>query len=157
MRQYANRIANTFTPLDTDSSYFMNLPTAVNLMGDYNIDGRFFVSASATIALTGGTKDDHKTSALTSLTVTPRYEMRHLGAYLPLSVNRYGQVDAGVALRAVAHVPDGSGVLLQATLEHADGRRETVRTRQLVLALGRDGSGAPRWPGRRRSAPASIR
>lgn len=30
--------------------------------------------------------------------------------------------------------------------KHVGGRRERVRARQLVLALGRDGSGAPRWP-----------
>ncbi|RPE05876.1 hypothetical protein EGT74_26320 [Chitinophaga lutea] len=123
IRQYANRIANTFTPLDTDSTYFMNLPTAVNLMGDYNIDGRFFVSASATIALTGGTKDDHKTSALTWMTVTPRYETRHLGAYLPVSVNRYGQVDAGVALRAGPLVIGSSSLfntLFQSRINRAD-------------------------------------
>ncbi len=53
-------------------------------------------------------------------------------------------VDNGVALRRVTHA-DG-GRLLVAELEDAQGRRETVRARQLVLALGREGSGAPRWP-----------
>jgi cation diffusion facilitator CzcD-associated flavoprotein CzcO len=53
-------------------------------------------------------------------------------------------VDNGVSLRAVSHADDGRTIL--AALEDAHGRRETVRTRQLVLALGRDGSGAPRWP-----------
>ena len=53
-------------------------------------------------------------------------------------------VDNGVALRRVTHA--GGGRLLVAELEDAQGRRETVRARQLVLALGRDGSGAPRWP-----------
>jgi len=57
-------------------------------------------------------------------------------------------VENGVALREVSHAADPAtgGVLLHLALEHADGRRETVRARQLVLALGRDGSGAPRWP-----------
>ncbi|WP_086921730.1 FAD/NAD(P)-binding protein [Variovorax sp. JS1663] len=54
------------------------------------------------------------------------------------------QVDNGVALRSVSHLGDGR--LLALELEGPDGRRETVRARQLVLALGRDGSGAPRWP-----------
>ena len=53
-------------------------------------------------------------------------------------------VENGVALRKVSHSDDGR--LLTAELEDAHGRCETVRTRQLVLALGRDGSGAPRWP-----------
>ncbi|MDM0077404.1 NAD(P)/FAD-dependent oxidoreductase [Variovorax sp. J2P1-59] len=54
------------------------------------------------------------------------------------------QVDNGVSLHSVSHA-DG-GRVLRIELEDAQGRRETVRTRQLVLALGRDGSGAPRWP-----------
>jgi cation diffusion facilitator CzcD-associated flavoprotein CzcO len=53
-------------------------------------------------------------------------------------------VDNGVALRSVSHTGDGR--LLRLELEGPQGRRETVRARQLVLALGRDGSGAPRWP-----------
>jgi cation diffusion facilitator CzcD-associated flavoprotein CzcO len=53
-------------------------------------------------------------------------------------------VDNGVSLHSVSH-GDG-GRLLSIELEGPGGRRETVRARQLVLALGRDGSGAPRWP-----------
>ncbi|RYZ03731.1 MAG: NAD(P)/FAD-dependent oxidoreductase [Comamonadaceae bacterium] len=59
-------------------------------------------------------------------------------------------VENGIALREVSHDegpgPNEGGGLLTVTLEDGQGRRETVRTRQLVLALGRDGSGAPRWP-----------
>lgn len=53
-------------------------------------------------------------------------------------------VENGVSLSSVSQSDDG--LLLHVELEHADGTRETVRARQLVLALGRDGSGAPRWP-----------
>lgn len=53
-------------------------------------------------------------------------------------------VDNGIGLRSVSHEEDGR--LLVIELEGPAGRRETVRARQLVLALGRDGSGAPRWP-----------
>jgi len=51
------------------------------------------------------------------------------------------QVDNGVTLLAV----DDERGLLRARLQSACGI-ETVWTRKLVLALGRDGSGAPRWP-----------
>jgi cation diffusion facilitator CzcD-associated flavoprotein CzcO len=51
------------------------------------------------------------------------------------------QVDNGVALVSV----DDEGGLLRARLSSAAGE-ETVWTRKLVLALGREGSGAPRWP-----------
>jgi FAD-dependent urate hydroxylase len=51
------------------------------------------------------------------------------------------RVDNGVTLLAV----DDDGGLLRARLQSAHGT-ETVWTRKLVLALGRDGSGALRWP-----------
>jgi cation diffusion facilitator CzcD-associated flavoprotein CzcO len=50
-------------------------------------------------------------------------------------------VENGVALVSV----DDEGGLLRARLQSSRGT-ETVWTRKLVLALGRDGSGAPRWP-----------
>jgi cation diffusion facilitator CzcD-associated flavoprotein CzcO len=50
-------------------------------------------------------------------------------------------VENGVSLQSVA---DEAG-LLRVTLSSAGGA-QTVWTRKLVLALGRDGSGAPRWP-----------
>lgn len=63
-------------------------------------------------------------------------------------------VDNGVSL---VSVEDEAG-LLRATLQSARGT-ETVWTRKLVLALGRDGSGAPRWPefaSLRRDDPAAA-
>lgn len=53
-------------------------------------------------------------------------------------------VDNDTALIEVCDDPDHPGVL-QARLQH-QGTEETVYCRKLVLALGRDGSGAPRWP-----------
>jgi cation diffusion facilitator CzcD-associated flavoprotein CzcO len=58
-------------------------------------------------------------------------------------------VENGVSLVAVddagSDAAQGRGRLLRATLQTAAGT-QVVFTRKLVLALGRDGSGAPRWP-----------
>ena len=51
-------------------------------------------------------------------------------------------VENGTSLESLT--PDGS--LLSAQLRHSDGSVEQVRARKVVLALGRDGSGALRWP-----------
>ncbi|WP_423735657.1 DUF5723 family protein [Chitinophaga caseinilytica] len=123
MRRYATRLATMFTPMENEETYYMNLPTSLNLFGDYNLNGRFFLSASATLALNNGEKDDNKTSALTQLTVTPRYELRNLGVYLPVSVNRYGQADAGFALRAGPLVIGSASILStlgRRMINHAD-------------------------------------
>lgn len=57
------------------------------------------------------------------------------------------RVDNGVSLLSVDDEPGvgQAGGLLRVRLSSAAGE-ETVWTRKLVLALGRDGSGAPRWP-----------
>ncbi|MGN6511049.1 MAG: DUF5723 family protein [Chitinophaga sp.] len=123
VRSWTNRLSRMFTHLDSEDKFYMNLPTTLNLMGDYNIDGRFFVSASASIALNGGQKDDHKTTSLTQLQVTPRWESTYLGAYLPLQVNRFGQADAGVVLRAGPLVIGSASIftnLFRQTINHAD-------------------------------------
>lgn len=122
-KQYAMRLNALFPNLESDDKFFMNLPTSLNLMGDYNINDRFFVSASATIGLLGGKKDDNKTNALTQLLVTPRYETQHLGVYLPFSVNRYGQADAGMGLRLGPLVIGSASLfsnLIRSSVNHAD-------------------------------------
>jgi hypothetical protein len=99
LQQYARRLNRTFTPLASDSTFNMTLPTALNLMGDYNIDSRFFVSAHAVIALTAGQRDITKTYALTQFNITPRYETYLFGAYLPMTINHNGQADVGAGIR----------------------------------------------------------
>lgn len=121
--QYAQRVSGYFTREESDDRFFMNLPTSVNLMGDYNFNDRFFISASATIGLLSGTTNDNKTHALTQLLITPRYETRHIGAYIPISVNRFGQADAGLGLR-LGPLVLGSATLFsnlaRSRVDHAD-------------------------------------
>lgn len=123
LQQYARRLNKYFTPLASDSTFNMTLPTALNLMGDYNIDGRFFISANAVIALTAGRRDITKTYALTQFNITPRYETRIFGAYLPLTINHNGQADVGAGIR-IGPLLIGSGTiftnLLERRIDHAE-------------------------------------
>ncbi|WP_298713721.1 DUF5723 family protein [Chitinophaga sp.] len=137
MRRYATRIATMFTPLENDDTYYMNLPTSLNMFGDINLNGRFFLSASATVALNGGEKDDNKTNALTQFLITPRFELKNLGLYLPISVNRFGQADAGFALRAGPLVIGSASLfsnLSRQMLNHAD---VFVALRVVPIRLGK--------------------
>ncbi|MFD2887366.1 DUF5723 family protein [Chitinophaga cymbidii] len=123
LQQYAQRIGTYFSSEETEDKFYMNLPTSINLMGDYNLNDRFFISASATIGLLSGTTDDNKNHALTQLLITPRYETRHIGAYLPFSVNRYGQADAGLGLRLGPLVIGSASLfsnLARGRVNHAD-------------------------------------
>ncbi|HVI49375.1 MAG TPA: DUF5723 family protein [Chitinophaga sp.] len=123
LQQYARRLNNYFTPVDSSEEFVMTLPAALNLMGDYNIDNRFFVSASAVIALTAGKQSITKTYALTQLLITPRYETEMFGAYLPLVINHNGQADAGVGVRYGPLVLGSYSILsdlFQRRVNHAD-------------------------------------
>ncbi|MCW3466841.1 DUF5723 family protein [Chitinophaga nivalis] len=123
LRQYAARLNRYFTPIASPRDFNMTLPTALNLMGDYNIDSRFFVSANAVIALHAGKKDVTKTTALTQFMVTPRYETARFGAYLPVVVNYAGQLDAGVGIRFGPVVLGSYSILsnlVQSRVNHAD-------------------------------------
>ncbi len=64
-------------------------------------------------------------------------------------------VENDTALSALAPMSGPDAVYMQASLNGPQGN-ETVFARKVVLALGRDGSGAPRWPRFARFDPASA-
>lgn len=124
LQQYARRLNKYFTPLPGgDSTFNMMLPTALNLMGDYNIDSRFFISAHAVVALTAGSRDISKTYALTQFNITPRYETYLFGAYMPFTINRNGQADVGAGIRIGPLLIGSSTIftnLFERRVDHAD-------------------------------------
>ncbi|WP_295123174.1 DUF5723 family protein [uncultured Chitinophaga sp.] len=146
LSQYLNRVGTYFQEVPSKDKFYMNLPTALNLMADYNINDRFFVSANASIALNSFTKDDHKTYALTQLQITPRYDINMFGAYLPLQVNRFGQADAGVVLRAGPLVIGSASIfsnLMRQKINHADA---FVALRLIPIHFNKGGGG---WFGKK--------
>jgi hypothetical protein len=139
--QYLNRVGTYFSEVPSKDKFYMNLPTALNLMADYNINDRFFVSANASIALNSFTKDNHKTYALTQLQITPRYDINMFGAYLPLQINRFGQADAGVVLRAGPLVIGSASIfsnLVRQKINHADA---FVALRVIPIHFNKGGGG----------------
>ncbi|RBL91562.1 DUF5723 family protein [Chitinophaga flava] len=123
LKQYSTRLNRYFTPMASDSTFHMSLPAALNLMGDYNIDSRFFVSANAVIALNAGNRNFYKTYALTQLLITPRYETERFGAYMPFVINHNGQADVGAAVRFGPLVLGSYSLfttLFQSRINHAD-------------------------------------
>ncbi|MBC9929623.1 DUF5723 family protein [Chitinophaga qingshengii] len=123
LKQYSTRLNRYFSPAhpnpttDSDSSFVMALPATLNLMGDYNIDSRFFVSANAVIALNAGKNGLARTYALTQLLITPRYETELFGAYMPFVINHNGQADVGAGFR-VGPLVVGSYSLFTTLFQH---------------------------------------
>lgn len=135
--QYLTRTSAYFDEIPSKDKFYMNLPTSLNLMADLKLYPRFYVAANATIALNGAQQDDHKTYSLTQLQITPRFDAKWLGAYLPIQVNRFGQADAGLALRAGPLVIGSASIfsnLFRKELNHADA---FVALRVIPLNFGK--------------------
>lgn len=83
---------------DSGAVFTMNLPTRINLMGDYNMGKGFFVNANLTIAPFFKTDAD-KISSLTHFSITPRYERKWFMLGMPISYDAMGNWGLGIALR----------------------------------------------------------
>ncbi|MFK8262789.1 DUF5723 family protein [Capnocytophaga canimorsus] len=80
-------------------SYKASLPTSLNLIFDYYAGSRFFVEFASQFNLVS--KEDSAKNAYyaNSYSLTPRFEGKYFGFYLPLNYSDLSKFNAGVALR----------------------------------------------------------
>jgi len=81
----------------TETTYSVALPTTLQLDLDYHVKGGIYTSLAAQLPLNA--KNDYNSRYYSSFTLTPRYEGRLFGAYLPLNVNSLTKFNAGLSLR----------------------------------------------------------
>jgi outer membrane protein OmpA-like peptidoglycan-associated protein len=81
------------------NSFKMWLPTRFNLYIDYNIYKGLGLNLNGIIS-PNLAKDDNMVHYPTSIALTPRYDMKWFGFYIPLTYNEYGNFGAGAGLRA---------------------------------------------------------
>ena len=80
-------------------SFKMWLPIRFNLYVDYEIYRGLGVNLNTVIS-PNLTKDNNQVHYPTSVALTPRYDMKWVGVYIPLTYNQYGNFGAGFGLRA---------------------------------------------------------
>lgn len=104
-----------FVPDGTNSetSYKVSLPTTMQINIDYHLQNKFYVNANVQLALTNGTAKPYNGQYYSGFTLTPRYEGRKFGFYLPLSYNGLTKFNAGTSFRA-GPLYVGSGSVLTA-------------------------------------------
>lgn len=103
-----------FTPVGSqENTYSVSLPTTLQLNADLNIQGGFYVSLAGQIALNGSEEKVYNNYSYSGLSITPRYETRKFGVYLPLHYNELSKMNAGLSLR-MGPVFIGSGSILTA-------------------------------------------
>lgn len=80
-------------------SYHVSLPTAIRSQLDYRIYGNIFVELGALYGISKDKNKAHIPAYVSEVSLTPRFENRYFGAYLPLSYNYLTEYNAGLALR----------------------------------------------------------
>ncbi|HVG13233.1 MAG TPA: DUF5723 family protein, partial [Flavisolibacter sp.] len=96
-----------------DADYKVGLPSTLQLDVDYQLKDGFYASLAAQLPIHG--KAVFNSGYYSSYTLTPRYEGRVFGVYLPLNHNSLTGFNAGLSLRAGPFFI-GSGSILSAAL-----------------------------------------
>jgi len=99
-----------YTQTQTNGSYKTNLPTALHFNADWNFSGKFYLNFNTDLALTQKGKEN-TSSIMNVISLTPRFESRWLGFYVPMSVVEYNGFQVGAGLR-LGSLYLGSGSVL---------------------------------------------
>ncbi len=106
-----------FTPAagNDQSTYKVGLPTTLHIDADYHVNRGFYVNLSGQLSLVNTESKPYNSQYYSSFTLTPRYEGRAFGVYVPVSYNKLTSFNAGVSLR-MGPLFVGSGSVLTALM-----------------------------------------
>nr|WP_070137896.1 DUF5723 family protein [Crocinitomix algicola] len=113
-----------------DNTYYMNLPTHINLGADYHIWKDFYLNARGTIGFQMN-KNANKVRYPSMISVTPRYDFAWAGLSIPISYSGAYGTRAGIGFRA-GPVIFGTGDLRWV---FAPGKDKQVRGADFYVAL----------------------
>jgi outer membrane protein OmpA-like peptidoglycan-associated protein len=92
-------IQNNFQQIGNDDEYFrMNLPTAFSAQIDYNIWKDFYINFTPYVALQFK-NNDTKVHELSTFSLTPRWDHKWFGVFVPFSYNQYQEFSVGTTVR----------------------------------------------------------
>jgi hypothetical protein len=96
-------------------NYKVSLPGTLQLDVDYHLRGGLYANFALQLALTGNGDKPFNNQYYNAVTITPRFESRRFGFYLPLGYNGLTQFTGGASLR-VGNLFIGSGSVLSAAV-----------------------------------------
>ena len=85
-------------PADAKTYFNMNLPTAFSIQVDYNIHKRFYVNFTSYTS-PRWLSIESKVHAVSYYSITPRWDAKWIGVFVPMGLNAYGQGNIGTTLR----------------------------------------------------------
>ena len=93
-----NNIHNNFVYTNNKPTYTFALPTAFSLQVDYNIYKDLYINLTTNTA-PRWLNVQSQVSTLSYYNITPRWDNKWLGAFVPIGINGYGQVTMGAIFR----------------------------------------------------------
>jgi hypothetical protein len=106
-----------FTPAASNSntSYSVSLPTTLQIDADYHVEKGLYISLASQVALSNNKTKVFNNQTYSGVTLTPRFETRVFGFYLPLNYNSLSKFNAGASFR-LGPVFVGSGSVVSALI-----------------------------------------
>lgn len=98
IRGIDSTIRALFTPNATEPTFKMNLPTAISLQADYQIWKDFYVNFVGFYAVQWK-NNANKVHELTMFSLTPRWDWKWFGAWVPMSYNQFRNFNVGAGVR----------------------------------------------------------
>lgn len=105
------------SPSNSSPTIKVSLPTSFQLYGDLHLNGNFYISAGSQISL-AKRSDPENAFVYSGFTITPRYEGKGLGLYVPINYNSLTSLTMGATLR-MGPLFVGSGSILSAILSRS--------------------------------------
>lgn len=99
IEDFDDTLRKRFVFTEDKGTFSMNLPTALSLQVDYNIWKDVYLNFTSYYAFQFR-KNEHKTHDITTFSLTPRWDHRWFGVFVPVSYNAYGNTMVGLDLRA---------------------------------------------------------
>lgn len=95
---FDDTLRNRFTMQGGKNTFFMNLPTAISLQADYNIWKDVYVNFTTYWAFQFK-KNENKVHDISTFSLTPRWDHKWFGVFVPVSYNMMGNFQVGTGLR----------------------------------------------------------
>lgn len=98
IEEFGATMSDSFSMTSNRDPFHLRLPTTISLQVDYNIWKWFYINLSGRFAVD---QEDAplKMHALNTLTLTPRFEMNQIDFGLPVTIDGYNNITAGMYVR----------------------------------------------------------
>ncbi len=98
IKDFDDTIRTRFKTIDASTTYKMALPTAVSLQADYHIWKDFYINSTEYVAFQFKNRES-KVHDYTTFSITPRWDHRWFGVFIPVRYNTFDHFRYGLTLR----------------------------------------------------------